>query len=260
VLLTQEHAEYGNHNGGQVAFGRDGFLYWSLGDGGHANDPFKAGQDLGTLLGKIVRIDVNRACGAKPYCVPFDNPFVRTAGARPEIWVYGLRNPWRFSIDPADNSLWIGDVGQGLVEEVNHIRPAQRGANLGWSCREGTPVFDPLQCKPGGRYTDPVFEYEHFMTEGCSVTGGVVYRGSRTPEARGTYIASDYCSTLAFAVRPKLGGGYESATIGRFPTQPTAFGTDVHGELYVLSDLPGWLNRVRFERVQPSPSAVRPGE
>ncbi|MGW4945377.1 PQQ-dependent sugar dehydrogenase [Actinoplanes sp. NPDC004185] len=256
VLLTQEHSEYGNHNGGQVAFGRDGYLYWSLGDGGHANDPFKAGQDLGTLLGKIVRIDVNRACGAKPYCVPFDNPFVRTAGARPEIWVYGLRNPWRFSIDPADNSLWIGDVGQGLVEEVDHIRPSQRGANLGWSCREGTPVFDPQQCTPGGKYTDPVFEYEHFMTESCSVTGGVVYRGSRTPEARGTYIASDYCSTLAFAVRPQPGGGYESATIGRFPTQPTAFGTDVHGELYVLSDLPGWLNRVRFERVQPPSSAV----
>ncbi|MEU8609715.1 PQQ-dependent sugar dehydrogenase [Actinoplanes sp. NPDC048791] len=255
VLLTQEHSEYGNHNGGQVAFGREGYLYWSLGDGGHANDPFKAGQNLGTLLGKIVRIDVNRACGAKPYCVPFDNPFVRTAGARPEIWLYGLRNPWRFSIDPADNSLWIGDVGQGLVEEIDHIRPSQRGANLGWSCREGTPVFDPQQCTPGGKYTDPVFEYEHFMTESCSVTGGVVYRGSRTPEARGTYIASDYCSTLAFAVRPKPGGGYESATIGRFPTQPTAFGTDVQGELYVLSDLPGWLHRVHFERVQP-PSSV----
>ncbi|MDY7091204.1 MAG: PQQ-dependent sugar dehydrogenase [Actinomycetota bacterium] len=252
VLLTQEHSEYGNHNGGQVAFGREGYLYWSLGDGGHANDPFKSGQDLGTLLGKIVRIDVNRACGAKPYCVPPDNPFVRRPGARPEIWVYGLRNPWRFSIDPADNSLWIGDVGQGLVEEVNHIRPWQRGANLGWSCREGTPVFDEQQCRPGVKYTDPVFEYEHFMTEGCSVIGGFVYRGSRTPEARGTYIASDYCNTAAFAVRPKPGGGYESATIGNFPTQPTAFGVDVQGELYVLSDYPGWLNRVRIEHVPPA--------
>ena len=165
VLLTQEHAEYGNHNGGQVAFGRDGYLYWSLGDGGHANDPFKAGQNLGTLLGKIVRIDVNRTCGAKPYCVPSDNPFVRTPGARPEIWLYGLRNPWRFSVDPVDGSLWIGDVGQGLVEEINHIRPWQGGANLGWSCREGTPVFDPQQCRPGVRYTDPVFEYDHYNGE-----------------------------------------------------------------------------------------------
>ena len=256
VLITQAHAEYGNHNGGQVAFGRDGYLYWSTGDGGHANDPFKAGQDLGTLLGKIVRIDVNRSCGTKRYCVPPDNPFVGVPGARPEIWLYGLRNPWRFSVDPVDGSLWIGDVGQGLVEEVNHIRPWQGGANLGWSCKEGTPVFDPLQCRAGGRYTDPVFEYEHFMTESCSVTGGVVYRGLRTPEARGTYVASDYCSTLAFAVRPKPGGGYESATIGNFPTQPTAFGTDVHGELYVLSDLPGYLNKVRFERVQPAPSGA----
>ncbi|MTK02054.1 sorbosone dehydrogenase family protein [Micromonospora sp. CP22] len=254
VLLTQEHAEYNNHNGGQVAFGRDGYLYWSLGDGGHANDPYKAGQDLSTLLGKIVRIDVNRSCGAKPYCVPPDNPFVRTRDARPEIWLYGLRNPWRFSVDPADNSLWIGDVGQGLVEEINHIRPWQRGANLGWSCREGTPVFDPDQCRPGVKYTDPVFEYEHYMTESCSVTGGVVYRGSATPEARGVYVASDYCSTLAFAVRPKPTGGYESAIIGNFPIQPTAIDKDVHGELYVLSDLPGWLSKVRFERVPPAPA------
>jgi glucose/arabinose dehydrogenase len=251
VLLTQAHAEYGNHNGGQVAFGRDGFLYWSTGDGGHANDPFKSGQNLGTLLGKIVRIDVNRACGPKPYCVPGGNPFVGVPGARPEIWLYGLRNPWKFSVDPVDGSLWIGDVGQGLVEEINHIRPWQGGANLGWSCREGTPVFDPEQCRAGVRYTDPVFEFEHFMTENCSVTGGVVYRGSATPEAWGTYVASDYCSTRAFAVRPKPDGGYENAVIGSFPTQPTAIDVDVHGELYVLSDLPGWLSRVRFERIPP---------
>jgi hypothetical protein len=114
-------------------------------------------------------------------------------------------------------------------------------------------VFDPQQCQSGVRYTDPVFEYDHF-NDNCSVTGGVVYRGSQTPEAWGTYVASDYCSTRVFAVRPKSGGGYESATIGNFPTQPTAIGTDVHGELYVLSDLPGWLNRVRFERVQPASS------
>lgn len=250
VLLTQAHAEYGNHNGGQVAFGRDGYLYWSLGDGGHANDPFKSGQNLGTLLGKIVRIDVNRTCGPRPYCIPRGNPFVGVQGARPEIWLYGLRNPWRFSVDRVDGSLWIGDVGQGLVEEINHIRPWQGGANLGWSCREGTPVFDAAQCKPGVRYTDPVYEYDHY-NDNCSVTGGVVYRGSQTPEAYGTYVASDYCSTRVFAVRPKPEGGYESAVIGYFPTQPTAIDADAQGELYVLSDLPGYLNRVRFERVQP---------
>jgi glucose/arabinose dehydrogenase len=251
VLLTQEHAEYGNHNGGQVAFGRDGYLYWSTGDGGGAFDPFKSGQNLGTLLGKIIRIDVNRTCGPKPYCVPYSNPFVGVPGARPEIWLYGLRNPWRFSVDRVDGSLWIGDVGQGLVEEVNHIRPWQGGANLGWSCREGAPVFDPQQCRPDGRYTDPVFEYDHYNGN-CSVTGGVVYRGSRTPAAWGTYVAGDYCSTTAFAVRPRLDGTYESATIVNFPIQPTAIDADVHGELYTLSDLPGWLNRVRFERVPPT--------
>nr|AGZ94473.1 hypothetical protein [Lentzea sp. NRRL S-836] len=137
------------------------------------------------------------------------------------------------------------------MEEIDHIRPWQGGANLGWSCREGTPVFDEQQCRPGVKYTDPVFEYDHY-NDNCSVTGGVVYRGFRTPEARGTYVASDYCSTRVFAVRPKPGGGYDTATIGNFPTQPSAIGTDVHGELYVLSDLPGGLSRVRFERVQPS--------
>ncbi|MEV6304891.1 PQQ-dependent sugar dehydrogenase [Actinoplanes sp. NPDC051861] len=252
ILLTQEHADYGNHNGGQVAFGRDGYLYWSTGDGGHANDPYKSGQDLGTLLGKIVRIDVSRACGARPYCVPSDNPFVRDPSARPEIWLYGLRNPWRFSVDPVDGSLWIGDVGQGKWEEINHIRPWQGGANLGWSCREGTPVFDQEQCRPGVRYVDPVYEYDHY-NDNCAVTGGPVYRGFRTPEAWGTYIAADYCSTRVFAVRPKLRGGYETAVIGYLPTQPSAIGTDVHGELYVLSDLPGFLSRVRFERV-PAPA------
>ena len=252
VLLTQDHAEYSNHNGGQVAFGRDGYLYWSTGDGGHANDPFKSGQNLGTLLGKILRIDVNRTCGPKPYCVPHDNPFVRTPGARPEIWAYGLRNPWKFSFDPVDGSLWIGDVGQGLIEEVNHIRPWQGGANFGWSCKEGTPVFDQTQCRPGVRLTDPVFEYEHFQTESCSVIGGVVYRGSRTPEAWGTYIASDYCNPRVFAIRPTPRGAYENAVIGNFPTQPTAIAADVHGELYVLSDLPGFVSRVRIDRVTPA--------
>jgi hypothetical protein len=128
------------------------------------------------------------------------------------------------------------------------VRPWQGGANLGWSCKEGTPIFDEDQCRPGVRYVDPVFEYEHYMTEGCSVIGGVVYRGSVTPEARGTYIASDYCNTLAYAVRPSA-GGYETATIGTFPTQPTAIAADAQGELYVLSDLPGWLSKVRFARV-----------
>ncbi|CAM5725477.1 hypothetical protein SGLAM104S_05602 [Streptomyces glaucescens] len=177
VLLAQEHAEYSNHNGGQLAFGPDGHLYWSIGDGGGSADPLRAGQRLDTLLGKVLRIDVGRTCGALAYCVPADNPFVGTAGARPEIWLYGLRNPWRFSFDSADGSMWIGDVGQGRWEEVDHLAPGQGGANLGWSCYEGLERFEGGTCRPSEEYTKPVFTYSPY-TGGCSVIGGHVYRGS----------------------------------------------------------------------------------
>jgi glucose/arabinose dehydrogenase len=247
-LLTQPHAEFSNHNGGQLAFGRDGYLYWSLGDGGNAGDPFASGQNLGTLLGKILRIDVSRACGPTPYCVPRDNPFVRTPGARPEIWLYGGRNPWRFSID-RDGSLWIGDVGQGTREEIDHIRPGQRGANLGWSCREGTTVFNAARCDANTRYTDPVFEYQSSV-EGCAVIGGLVYRGRQYASlASGTYVATDYCSNTAFALRANPDGTYANAHIGEFPTQVTSFGADRDGEWYVVNDLPGQLFKVGFARV-----------
>ncbi|HYQ64654.1 PQQ-dependent sugar dehydrogenase [Actinophytocola sp.] len=249
VLLTQPHAEFSNHNGGQLAFGADGYLYWSLGDGGDAGDPFASGQRLDTLLGKIVRIDVNRACAGKPYCVPRDNPFVGVAGARPEIWVYGLRNPWRFSFDRADGSLWIGDVGQGTQEEIDHIRRNQGGTNFGWSCREGTLLFNADRCAPNATYTDPVFTYQTSF-EGCAVVGGMVYRGQEFAAlAGGTYIGSDYCSSSAWAIRANRDGTHTSARIGEFPTQVTSFGTDRHGELYLVNDLPGQLFKVGFARV-----------
>lgn len=249
ILLTQPHAEFSNHNGGQLAFGRDGYLYWSLGDGGSAGDPFASGQNLGTLLGKILRIDVSRACGATPYCVPRDNPFTQVAGARPEIWIYGGRNPWRFSID-RDNSLWIGDVGQGTREEIDHVK--RGGANLGWSCREGTTVFNPDRCDPTATYTEPVFDYQSSV-EGCAVIGGRVYRGHEFADlAGGTYVATDYCSNTAWAVRANSDGTYTSGRIGEFPTQVTSFGVDCHGELYVVNDLPGQLFKVGFARVPQS--------
>jgi glucose/arabinose dehydrogenase len=249
VLLTQPHAEFSNHNGGQLAFGSDGYLYWSLGDGGDAGDPFASGQRLDILLGKILRIDVSRACGGKPYCVPRDNPFVGVAGARPEIWAYGLRNPWRFSFDRADGSLWIGDVGQGTQEEIDHIRRNQGGTNFGWSCREGTLLFNADRCAPNATYTDPVFTYQTSF-EGCAVVGGMVYRGQRFAAlAGGTYIASDYCSSSAWAVRANRDGTHTTARIGEFPTQVTSFGTDCHGELYLVNDLPGQLFKIGFARV-----------
>ncbi|MFE6286638.1 PQQ-dependent sugar dehydrogenase [Streptomyces sp. NPDC057877] len=252
VLLSQEHAEFNNHNGGQLAFGPDGNLYWSIGDGGGSADPLKAGQRLDTLLGKIVRVDVSRTCGALPYCVPSDNPFVGTPGARAEIWHYGLRNPWRFSFDSVDGSMWIGDVGQGRWEEIDHIARGRGGLNLGWSCYEGLEKFSGGDCPPGQTYTKPVFTYSPY-TGGCSVIGGQVYRGQRYADlVGGTYIATDYCSSTVWALRPDGNGGYEHAEIGEMPTQVTSIGTTAEGEFYVVNDLPGGLHRVSFAQEEPT--------
>ncbi|WP_309061416.1 PQQ-dependent sugar dehydrogenase, partial [Streptomyces sp.] len=253
VLLSQEHAEYSNHNGGQLAFGPDGHLYWSIGDGGGSADPFRAGQRLDTLLGKILRIDVSRSCAPLAYCVPGDNPFAGTPGARGEIWLYGLRNPWRFSFDGADGSMWIGDVGQGRWEEIDHLAPGRGGLNLGWSCYEGLEKFDGGgHCVPGETHTEPVFTYSPY-TGGCSVIGGHVYRGREYADlAGGTYIATDYCSSTVWALRPDGRGGYEQAEIGEMPTQVTSIGTTADGEFYVVNDLPGGLHRVSFAREEPT--------
>ncbi|MFI9530367.1 PQQ-dependent sugar dehydrogenase [Micromonospora rosaria] len=251
ILLSQPHAEFTNHNGGQIAFGSDGYLYWSIGDGGGADDPLDTGQDLGTLLGKILRLDVSRGCDGRPYCVPADNPFVGTAGARPEIWAYGLRNPWRFSFDRADGSLWIADVGQGTYEEINHLASDQKGANLGWSCREGPQVFDPERCVAGAQYVDPVYHYPTSV-DGCAVIGGHVYRGTRYADiAAGTYLATDYCSGTAFVIRPTADGGYESRKLGELTIQPTSLGLTADGEIYLVNDLPGQLHRVSFGTTAP---------
>ncbi|MGP3752295.1 PQQ-dependent sugar dehydrogenase [Streptomyces sp. IBSNAI001] len=252
VLLSQEHAENSNHNGGQLAFGPDGDLYWSIGDGGGSADPLRSAQRLDTLLGKVMRIDVSRSCGELAYCVPADNPFVGTPGAREEIWLYGLRNPWRFSFDRADGSMWIGDVGQGRWEEIDHLAPGRGGLNLGWSCYEGLEKFEGGDCKAGETYTEPVFTYSPY-TGGCSVIGGHVYRGEEYADlAGGTYIATDYCSSTVWALRPDGRGGYEQAEIGEMPTQVTSIGTTVDGEFYVVNDLPGGLHRVSFAQEEPT--------
>ncbi|MFD5317504.1 PQQ-dependent sugar dehydrogenase [Streptomyces sp. NPDC127098] len=252
-LLSQEHAEYSNHNGGQIAFGPDGYLYFGIGDGGGSGDPYDSGQRLDTLLGKILRLDVSRSCGSLPYCVPADNPYVGVAGARSEIWISGVRNPWRFSVDQADGSLWIGDVGQGRWEEIDHLEAGeQAGVNLGWSCYEGFEVFDEAQCEPGADYTEPVFTYSPY-TGGCAVIGGRVYRGEQYADlVGGTYIATDYCSSTVWALREDGSGGYQQAEIGEFPTQVTAVGETADGEFYVVNDLPGGLHRVEFERTGPA--------
>ncbi|MGW4461189.1 PQQ-dependent sugar dehydrogenase [Micromonospora sp. NPDC004704] len=250
ILLTQPHAEYGNHNGGQLAFGPDGYLYWSLGDGGGADDVLNSGQNLTTLLGKILRLDVSRACAPLLYCVPAGNPFVGVTNARPEIWAYGLRNPWRFSFDPADGSLWIADVGQGTFEEVDHLPAGRAGANLGWSCREGTQVFNQARCPAGATFVEPVFTYRTSV-DGCAIIGGHVYRGQQYADiAAGTYLATDYCSGTGFAIRPG-GGTYATRALGELTIQPTTLGVDAAGEIYLANDLPGQLHKVAFAALPP---------
>lgn len=246
VLITQPHSEFTNHNGGQVAFGPDGALYWSLGDGGGSGDALDVAQDLGSLLGKILRIDVSADC-PDAYCVPADNPFVGDENARPEIWAYGLRNAWRFSFDSQDGSLWIADVGQGTQEEVNRLAPDQGGANLGWPCREGTSEFDPSRCSSDVDYVEPVFTYQT-GADGCAIVGGHVYRGAQFADAAaGAYVTTDYCTATGWAIDAAPESSHPSAVIGEFPIQVSTFGEDADGELYVVNDLPGQLHEVSFE-------------
>ena len=188
---------YGNHNGGGLQFGQDDLLYISTGDGGGADDPLGSGRDLGSLLGKILRIDVDAAAGDAAYRIPADNPFVDRAGARPEVWLTGLRNPFRFRIDSATGALWIGDVGQGLREEIDLAPAGVGGIDFGWNVMEGTSCSAEDPCDADG-LTPPVAEYGH--DEGCSVTGGAVYRGAAQPQLQGWYVFTDYCSGLVWVL------------------------------------------------------------
>ncbi len=223
---------FSNHNGGLVVFGPDGKLYVGLGDGGSGGDPQGNGQNTGTLLGAILRLDVDAAA---PF-VPPDNPFVGQAGARGEIWAHGLRNPWRFAFDAGTGDLYIADVGQNRYEEIDAVEGAGKGLNYGWNRMEGLHCFEPSSgCDQSG-ITLPVVEYDH--GDGCSVTGGFVYRGSALPTLKGAYFYSDYCSGFVRSFR--FAGG--QATDERRWTQLepsgggiTSFGTDAVGELYVLT-------------------------
>ncbi len=245
-VLTQDQPQ-SNHNGGELAFGPDGLLYLGLGDGGNAGDAgpgHVAGgnaQSLGTRLGKILRINPTPS-GGKPYTIPPDNPFVSTAGALPEIWSYGLRNPWRFSWDKQTGDLWIGDVGQNQWEEVDLQAKSAgggKGVNFGWNVWEGTHPYRSGNA-PGA--VPPVFDYQH-IGNNCSVTGGYVYRGSAIPALKGVYLFADYC---AGDLRTLVASGGQVVQQRILPVHsPTisSFGQDANGELYVLSD-EGAVSRV----------------
>jgi glucose/arabinose dehydrogenase len=233
VVLTAEQP-FPNHNGGQIRFGPDGHLYIGLGDGGSSDDPGGRGQSLDDLLGAILRIDLD---GGIPYAVPADNPFVGTAGARPEVWSYGLRNPWRFSFDRLNGDLYVGDVGQNQWEEINYAPAAAgagRGVNFGWRSMEGRHCFGGGSCDQTGLAL-PVLEYDH--GSGCSVTGGYVYRGAAIPALQGQYFYADFCQGWVRTLRVDAGAVTAQAD---WPTlRPggsiPSFGEDSAGELYVLA-------------------------
>ncbi len=236
ILLTILHPDFGNHNGGMLAFGPDGFLYAGVGDGGGANDPNNNAQNVETLLGKILRIDVN---SGGTYTSPADNPFFGPTAGRDEIFAYGMRNPWRFSFDRGTGQLWVGDVGQGAREEVD--TPIQSGGNYGWPFFEGnlctTKGQNAGQCNNQQNYKFPIFDYEHLGGR-CSLTGGYVYRGSQNAVATGTYLYGDYCSGEIFA-----GSGSPPSVLLDTAMRISSFGEDEQGEVYVV-DLNGSVSRI----------------
>jgi len=219
---------YANHNGGATVFGPDGYLYLGLGDGGAAGDPLDNGQSTDSLLGKILRIDVD---AGNPYAIPPDNPFA-SGGGRPEIWAYGLRNPWRFSFDRLTGDLYIGDVGQGSWEEIDFLPAgAPGGVNFGWNYLEGG---HPFQGTPpaGLELVPPVAEYSH--AEGISVIGGVVYRGAKLPELQGMYLYGDYGSGRIWGLWRSPDGAWQSVVLFQTNATITSFGEDEDGEIYLV--------------------------
>lgn len=229
ILLTIPQP-FANHNGGQLKFGPDGYLYIGMGDGGSGGDPLNNGQNLGTLLGKMLRIDVD---GAFPYAVPADNPFLSTPGARPEIWAYGFRNPWRFSFDRQTGDLFIGDVGEASFEEVDFQAAASAGGeNYGWRLMEATHCFDPASNCNDGSLTLPVIEYPHTAGD-CSISAGYRYRGTASSSLSGMYFYADFCSGKIWGATETSPGVFSSELLVDTELTITAFGEDEQGELYI---------------------------
>jgi glucose/arabinose dehydrogenase len=237
---------FGNHNGGHLAFGPDGYLYISLGDGGSAGDPMENGQNPNTLLGTILRIDVD---GGDPYAIPADNPFANGGEGAPEVWAYGLRNVWRFSFDSLTGEMYMGDVGQNRWEEIN-VQPAgEGGQNYGWNVFEATHPYSG-----GAAPADavmPVTEYQHINGH-CSVTGGYVYRGENIPTLQGAYLYGDFCSGQIWSAYRDESDTWQAAPLVDTPYTISSFGQGEAGELYLVhfgdSNVPGQV--LRFSPVR----------
>lgn len=235
ILLTISQP-FSNHNGGDLAFGNDGYLYIATGDGGSGGDPDNYSQNLNSLLGKMLRINVNNAQGGNNYAIPADNPFVGNGSALDEIWAYGLRNPWRFSFDSLTHDMWIGDVGQGNIEEIDFMESTSSGGeNFGWRCYEGNSAYNTTGCPDIGTLTFPVAQYTHSASGAfkCSITGGYRYRGTAFPNFYGLYFFADYCSNEIGTLTPN-GSGWDMAFSNQFSGNGwTTFGEALDGELYI---------------------------
>ncbi len=239
ILLTIDQP-YPNHNGGGVQFGPDGYLYLSFGDGGSAGDPLKNGQNTQNLLADILRVQPDLQGG---YTIPASNPFANGQGGLPEVFVYGLRNPWRFSFDPGTGDLYIADVGQDKWEEIDYSPAGSAGAeNFGWSYYEGDHAYRG-QPPQGQQFTFPVYEYSH--AEGCSVTGGYVYRGQSLPAWQGVYLFGDYCSGKVWGLLRDAQGQWQAQQLFKTSANISAFGQDASGEMYLLDRSQGQVLRLQ---------------
>lgn len=232
VTLLEISQPYSNHNGGGIKFGHDGYLYIGMGDGGSGGDPQNYGQNTNSLLGKMLRIDVD---GPNAYDVPADNPFVNDANVMDEIWSIGLRNPWRFSFDRVTGDMWIGDVGQNAREEIDFESGTSAGGdNYGWRCYEGFNSYNTSGCQASSAYTDPVFHYNNNFSTGCSVTGGFVYRGARYGNLWGIYFFTDYCSGRLWYTTGDQVNGWTTMEHNQYSGNYSSFGEDIYGQIYVV--------------------------
>jgi glucose/arabinose dehydrogenase len=243
ILLTVAQP-FANHNGGQLQFGPDGYLYIGMGDGGAGGDPLNNGQNLGTLLGKMLRINID---GAFPYTIPEDNPFVGTEGARKEIWALGLRNPWRFSFDRLTGDLFIADVGQDSWEEIDYqVAGSKEGENYGWKLMEGNHCYIPSTNCNTGALTLPIIEYAHGPNDsvGCAVTGGYRYRGTKNYGLSGIYFYGDFCSGRIWGASQQPSGEWTTTELLATSLSISTFGEDEAGELYIANYSPGAVYRI----------------